>query len=88
LNAIVRPAVREPAPTIEINHGDYVSYFQNAYTARTRVPGRYTPASVCRRADMTRELREDPYVDEDDEGGDIGEGLSNQPPNEDDTPNE
>jgi hypothetical protein len=37
---------------------------------------------------MTRELREDPYVDEDDEGGDIGEGLSNQPRNEDDTPNE
>ena len=34
---------------------------------------------------MTRELREDPY---DDEGGDVGEGLSNQPPNEDDTPNE
>ncbi len=34
---------------------------------------------------MTRELREDPYIDE---GDDIGEGLSNQPPNEDDTPNE
>jgi hypothetical protein len=34
---------------------------------------------------MTRELREDPYIDE---GGDIDEGLSNQAPNEDDTPNE
>ena len=40
---------------------------------------------------MSRELREDPYIDEDSdsgEGGDVGEGLSNQPPNEDDTPNE
>jgi len=35
--------------------------------------------------DMVRELREDPYIDE---GGDVGEGLSNQSPNEDDTSNE
>jgi hypothetical protein len=36
---------------------------------------------------MARELREDPSIDTD-EGGDIGEGLSNQPPNEDDSSNE
>ena len=47
--------------------------------------GRYTPARLCGRTDMARELREDPYIDE---GGDIGEDLSNQPPNEDDTSNE
>jgi hypothetical protein len=34
---------------------------------------------------MPREFREDPYIDE---GGDIGEDLSNQPSNDDDASNE
>jgi hypothetical protein len=37
---------------------------------------------------MSRTLREDPYVNTDlGEGGDIGEGLSNQPDSSDDDSN-
>src|SRR5918992_510079 len=51
----------------------------------------YTPVRPRRRTAMTEELREDPLFGGEpfvDEGGDIGEGLSNQPPNDDDTPNQ